>query len=259
MSAAVNRLSRLTNSFLFPLCEIQIFISYDIISNSPLDRYNCLWNPANEALTGPSLPYFAIGGPVPPLVSGNNSKKSLSSSSWGGMDAGQNMLYPIQCIDGCVHSEAGGQLLSYLQSLPPKYPFIDAAGQTIRCPVGDAVSSPSFGLSAYFDYIIHTVPPFANECNWEQKLSTCYMRSFQLSASLRGMKDAPTTITTALLGSGTRGISIDNAALVAAKSCKDYSASKVAAGDQKNCIIHFVLRDEEHSNTLAHHLSTQLL
>ena len=104
---------------------------------------------------GTIQPYFPLGGPVPPLPKKGH---TLSSSRWGGMEAGENMLYGVQVLDGVIHDEAGIDLQKYLQSLPEKYPFADKVGQRIRCPIGDAVVSPTFGsLRKYFGQIIHTV------------------------------------------------------------------------------------------------------
>ena len=87
------------------------------------------------------------------------------------MEAGENMMYGVQVLDGCVHDECGTALLTYLKKNVPEK-GVDAVGQIIRCPEGNAVSSPTFGsLVPYFGSIIHTVSPFQSDAEWETKVS----------------------------------------------------------------------------------------
>ena len=67
----------------------------------------CLINPANRSLCGAALPYFPIGGPVPQRPPPGLTN---SVSGWGGLSAGEKMLYPSQTIDGVVHSLGGSKL-----------------------------------------------------------------------------------------------------------------------------------------------------
>jgi hypothetical protein len=148
------QLSQLHSSFHFPSkFSVYIYLSYDLLT-APLKYYDSLINPANESLVGTRFPYFPKGGPVPPLPSHG---RVLSSAKWGGMEAGEDMLYPVQVLDGLVHEECGPQLLHFLQSLPEQPPYRDDAGQSIRCPVGTSVVSPSFGTMKNFTgLIVHT-------------------------------------------------------------------------------------------------------
>ena len=118
-------------------------------------KQQALVNPANEFLSGTSnFPYFPRGGQVP-----GGAKKQLEHSkghselgckplhfatSWGGMDAGENMVYPAQAVDGMVHI-AGGKELALACQLVPEH------ARGIRCPVGTPVSTPpgSSRLSAH--------------------------------------------------------------------------------------------------------------
>merc|ERR1740133_931712 len=74
-----------------------------------------LVNPANTALCGTLLPYFPRGGPVPLLPA----DAALRSSSWGGMDAGDGMMYPVQAVDGVVHAHGGCGLRKALTAATP--------------------------------------------------------------------------------------------------------------------------------------------
>jgi O-acetyl-ADP-ribose deacetylase (regulator of RNase III) len=265
-SASSKRLSQLFTSLSLPeqSLSIGVFLSYDILYSAPLSRYAFIINPANEALCGTLQPYFPVGGPVPPPV---RHEKALSSSRWGGMEAGENMLYGVQVLDGCIHDECGPQLLSYLQSLPEREPFTDNAGQRIRCPVGSAITSPTFGsLKGYFDGIIHTVPPFRSDTDWNIKLQSCYVNSFAL-AWPRSLSTR-TSVASVLLGTGCRGIAIDEAAEVAAKACLSF-ARRGHSWNNTACEgvssrageplreLHFVLREEEHCRILTDHLNRE--
>jgi O-acetyl-ADP-ribose deacetylase (regulator of RNase III) len=256
-----SRLSQLFASVRFNRLDIQIHISYDILFSAPLARYDFLVNPANQALCGVRQPYFPIGGPVPPMI---RPDKALSSSHWGGMEAGENMMYGVQVLDGAVHDECGPQLMAYLQSLPSK--GVDAVGQIIRCPEGSAVCSPCFGsLVPYFGRIIHTVAPFQSDPDWERKLESCYRNVFRLAwpspRKVDGQVGTGLTMSTPLLGAGCRGISIENAARVAAKACRenghqliDETGTTVEHNDDVPS-LHFVLREEEHCQALHNYLT----
>ena len=254
-----SRLSQLFASVRFKRMAVQIHISYDILFSAPLPRYDYLINPANEALIGTRQPYFPIGGPVPPMI---RPDKALSSSRWGGMDAGENMMYGVQVLDGCVHDECGPQLLAYLQSLPSQ--GVDASGQTIRCPEGSAICSPSFGsLVPYFGNIIHTVAPFQSDPAWEKKLESCYLNAFGL-AWPPSRQNTGFTVSTPLVGAGCRGITVENAARVAAFACRKYnqlleSTSAAVLQDNEVPSLHFVLREDEHCQTLHNHLTTSAI
>ena len=70
-----------------------------------------LLNPANPSLAGTARPYFPRGGPLPPPPPAG---LETSSRGWGGIDAGEGMLYPAQVVDGLVHAHAGGRLRTAL-------------------------------------------------------------------------------------------------------------------------------------------------
>jgi O-acetyl-ADP-ribose deacetylase (regulator of RNase III) len=222
---------------------------------------------------------------------------SFASSNWGGMDAGQNMMYPVQVLDGCVHAECGPSLLRHLQSRPDQSPFVDSVGQAIKCPIGTAVLSPTFGaLCPYFGNIIHTVAPFQNDLNWEKLLESCYLSCFRLAWKEVKKNDgvlkvegnlehkftslnAASTIATTLIGAGCRGITIDNATRVAACACAIFDKELEQlrnASERDICIaaderrvemedthgsreIHFILREEMDCQLLTDHLKVETM
>lgn len=272
MASTSNRLAHLLQRFSFRGVDVSVYISYDILSNAPIANYDFLLVPANEALVGTRFPYFPVGGPVPYLLSSvaggrGSSVGTMASSRWGGMDKGENMMYPVQCLDGIVHAEAGSGLLTYLQSLPEQHPFRDNAGQIVRCPVGHAVLSPSFGLSTYFSALIHTVPPFSSDENCEVKLLSCYSNSFRLISASDFARKHPVidqkTAATVLLGTGTRGIPIETAARVATRACAEFqpdlSYTDVEKEKGNKINLHFVLRDENECEVLLEQFSSIII
>ena len=78
--------------------KVSVYLAYDILNSAPLQYYDYLINPANESLVGTRFAYFPVGGPVPPVPRDATqvSCSVLSSSHWGGMEAGENMLYSVQ-------------------------------------------------------------------------------------------------------------------------------------------------------------------
>lgn len=89
---------------------------------------------------------------------------------------------------------------------------------------GEAIVTPSFGLSKQTDYIIHTVPPVYNDDDHEKKLKECYVNS--LTAALA---NKCTQIAFPLLGCGNRGFPIRTAYKIAtnvfADFCENYDLS----------------------------------
>jgi len=79
-----------------------------IVKNPPGGFCDVLLNPGNADLVGTELPYFPM--PIKPPA-------GLHTSLWGGMEAGENMFYPTQCIDGQVWMACGSKLSSELSIL----------------------------------------------------------------------------------------------------------------------------------------------
>ena len=138
-------------------CSICKCIS-EVWKDSSSNIIRALINPANTALSGPTLNYFPRGGlnstsksgPVPFLPPPD------LPMSWSGAEAGLDMLYPSQVVDGVVHRLGGVDLKDYLESIPVVGKSKNF--QPLRCNEGDVKLSPGFDLD--FDLIAHTVPPF---------------------------------------------------------------------------------------------------
>ena len=110
---------------------LELCTTPDIVASPPGGPCDCLINPANEKLVGTQLAYFPRGGPCPPPP------PEGVSNAWGGMEAGANMLYPAQSVDGRVHAAGGAVLREALLALP------STRGE--RCPVGSAVLTEAHG------------------------------------------------------------------------------------------------------------------
>ena len=175
-----------------------------------------LLNPANPSLAGTSRPYFPRGGPIPPPPPPGLEK---SSSGWGGLDAGEGMLYPAQVVDGLVHAHAGSKLKQALA-----VPTANADG--VRCGVGAAFITPAFEL-VNFDVISHAPTPFwpadassdfTPFLEWAKQLSACYTSGFAaLRTPWEGSTDPqPIALATPLLGAGAAGAPLEAAAQIAA-------------------------------------------
>ena len=119
-----------------------------------------LINPSNISLTGTSgFPYFPKGGPVPQNYKNDKPTTEWQPlgyvTSWGGMDVGAGMVYPIQTIDGLVTIYGGRRLKAEL--------FVKRA-LSVERESGDCVATGAGGLEVFnFNSIIHSFPPFYDD------------------------------------------------------------------------------------------------
>lgn len=184
--------SNLYNEKNLPIIRVELWVVNDIVTKMP-DIYlgnDTLINPANSTLSGTQLPYFPRGGPLPKGEVGR-------TSMWGGMEAGEGMLYPAQAVDGRVHAEGGEALGAILKQLHGNY-----------CDIGESVVTPATGqlkLKHQFEYVIHTVPPLSCHCPITDSLPETLISSYR--TALRIFIDSPDMWSAAmpLVGSGTCG------------------------------------------------------
>lgn len=176
---------------------------------------SALINPANPDLSGVrQFPYFPRGGPVP-----KTKPESMHAdwqplgyvTSWGGMEVGSGMLYPVSVIDGLVH-QLGGSKLAF------ECKFI----QTWKggCPTGHAVAT-SHGhnnLVRMYPRIIHTSPPFYNDVESFENLKRCYNASFALAFSY----DDVHKVACPLIGAGARGFPYKDAISIASSQVLEW-------------------------------------
>jgi len=201
------------------------------------NQFRVLINPCNPQLSGVSkFPYFPRGGPVPKDYVKGRSKdwQPLGYvSSWGGMDVGSGMMYPVSVVDGLVH-QLGGYKLALECAMAPTVSkqhegrftklwnslFNSDSSDEIKCNVGSAIRTGpgSNVLKQEYDAIIHTVPPFYKYPDKNEKrepneiLKQCYRASLSLVEDEAGS----VVIAAPILGAGARGFPVDVALKIAA-------------------------------------------
>ncbi len=187
-----------------------------IVSNPP-EHNSALVNPANSELIGCiSQPYFPIGGPVPPKI-----PRELRNTSWGGLEVGENMLYASQTVDGHVSELGGHSLRKEVEKLPVLQQVRAVTGgsvRNVRCLDGQAVITVATeGLAHNFKHVIHTVPPFVKDREWQLTLQQCYHSVLDIALS-----SDMEAVACPLLGSGCRGIPQIDAVAAAVEALSTY-------------------------------------
>jgi len=147
---------------------IEVHLVTDIVSSPPGGPCCALINSANSTLSGTKLPYFPMPS-TPPA--------GVRNSQWGGMEAGEQMFYASQVVDGRVSLLGGSELREYCDAITS-----DEAGT--KCPEGATVLTPALGgLRQNFRVIAHTVAPSykrgATHGTWQSSLEACYRESLR--------------------------------------------------------------------------------
>lgn len=198
---------------------LEVWNTTCIVTNFGKVSCSALINPANPDLTGVrQFPYFPRGGPVPKIK-----PRSMHAdwqplgyvTSWGGMEVGSGMLYPVSVVDGLVHNIGGTKL-----ALECK--FI----QTLKggCPTGQAVvtTQGSDSLIRMYPRIIHTSPPFYNDVDSFQSLKQCYSSSLTLAFSFDDVKK----VACPLIGAGARGFPYSDAIAIASSQVLEWQTNE---------------------------------
>lgn len=96
-------------------------------------------------------------------------------------------------VDGAIHRAAGPELLAACRQVAELSP-------RVRCPTGEARSTPAFGLPARF--VVHTVGPVwrGGHASEPELLASCYRSSLILAASLGAVSVAFPAISCGVYG-----------------------------------------------------------
>eukprot|EP01063_Lacrimia_lanifica_P008566 TRINITY_DN15646_c0_g1_i1.p1 TRINITY_DN15646_c0_g1~~TRINITY_DN15646_c0_g1_i1.p1 ORF type:complete len:244 (+),score=2.11 TRINITY_DN15646_c0_g1_i1:402-1133(+) len=193
----------------------EVWISGNIVSRCDADtgalpQRRCLLNPANRSLAGTALPYVRRGGPLPAAAVGQR----FESSRWGGMDAGEGNVYPVQSVDGQVHLKGGNALRARLDAHPTPLEY------------GDVVPTEAAGglWDAGYTSILHAAVPFYAETadglpcpSVVAALQRCYLHAVALASEGVG-PDGDVMLSIPLIGAGTCGFPERVAAAAAARA-----------------------------------------
>jgi len=221
-----------------------------------------LINSANSDLCGAQFPYFPRGGFSEDNPQPKTKEQWQASSQWCGMEAGKDMLYPVQCIDGAVHMYAGKELRAYLQEKHPS-----------GCEVSEAVASPSFGSIPYSYGIVHAVAPTASMNQWRKKLKDTYINALNRAvdvwntrtANIIKGKNETVKIATPFLGTGAKGIGLLEGAKAASAAIaevvhqEEYVPSSFPASDTCSFFtVRFSLIDDAEVASITETMSQSL-
>ena len=240
--------------------------------------------PTNPTLTSTTLfPYFKRGSDpfgwwtlhIPPDNYKNAKLDWEKSSKWGGMEAQENMLYPVQTVDGLVHIHGGLEYHRKLEEIREKInpgkaiKLNDSASQNTSTPF--VLQSPAFGnlksKSGYNNLLHVAVPVYRPErCSDSKALKNCYTETlsevFQLSRfAYEEKQNVPdptsnfnnnenTVIYSPLMGAGCRNWPIDIAAKAAIDSIQEIGENRVFDSFPSSCHIGIVVIDKTISETI---------
>jgi O-acetyl-ADP-ribose deacetylase (regulator of RNase III) len=231
-SGSRNNSSRRTVQIWHTSCIVTSFsdassavLSTAVMANQSMPRMKrYLVNPSNAELTGcRRFPYFPRGGPVPAEPVSSTVHRDWQPlghvSTWGGMEVGTGMLYPVSVVDGLVHQLGGWQLQAELR-------WLQCCNRQ-PCPIGTAVMTTAGAatspLRQHYDAIIHTTPPFYQYSgdNPESQLRLCYESTLALLQH-ECQTQQPVWAAFPLLGAGARGFPPDRAIAVAASATANW-------------------------------------
>ncbi len=145
------------------------------------------------------------------------------------MDAGDQMLYPAQVVDGLVHQLGGTKLRYECKMIRAIYG---------GCPIGSAVST-SHGdakLRREYDRIVHTPPPFYKNNDGDndpvEGLRHCYRAALGMAYSLDGVE----RVACPIIGAGARGFPLEIAINVAASEISMWGSQQSGGGDANETV-----------------------
>lgn len=199
------------SSFSYGNKSVELWTTTCIVTNfGSSSRCRSLINPSNAHLSGTAnLSYFPRGGGPVPHSFDREPTLFQTSSTWGGMEVGKDMLFPASVVDGLVHLHAGRQLQKEIAWL-----LLQRNKATDElCPVGSAVQTTGGNLD--YETILHTTPPFYNDKDSDHKLKQCYHAAL-------GLVTDDQRVASPLLGAGARGFPRDVAITLACSAVSEW-------------------------------------
>lgn len=203
-------------------CVIELWLTPCLVTMPPPNATGLLV-PSNERLCGTQFSHFPRGGPTPtrPVIGDDPSKQRRQrqpkeSQAQCYHASSDEILYPCESVEGVVTELIGPELQNEIQRQLPN--LSDAEEYPVRCPTGSAKRMNCVGsLKQNFHYLVFAVAPFYSHRQWETVLESAYREAFDLSCGV---------LATSLLGAGTRGIPIEEAARVAASTSVEWFINK---------------------------------
>ena len=112
----------------------------------------------------------------------------------------------------------------------------------MRCSTGGVVWSPALGPRSHMFRagILHTVAPYNTDIDRDDKLRRCYSNSLSEAARRSCSGEDESTVTTTLLGTGVKMISVDDSAL-----CLKQSLRRSDEKFTQDLVVELVLQTSE--------------
>ena len=230
---------------------------FDIGRESPSARPRFLVNSGNEYMVGTALPYFPRGGlPRVNNVLGGPGSWQMSTS-WGGMAAGDNMVYPVQTVDGTLATLCP-ELTTWIREHVPHVTWGDTCDDeeqgarlrrlhltraSVRCVTGDCVWTPMFPPEADHGFslgVLHTVAPYDSDPDRDSRLASCFTNCLRMAASRSEVTDF--SVVTSLLGTGVKAIDKAHCAGIL-RGCLDNDDDDTF--NDRECSVELVLQSEQ--------------
>jgi len=223
-------------------CRVELHVLPSIfrLGKTTKSEKRFLINSGNEYLIGANLPYFPRGGlKMYPYNVFFKQEHWQKSSSWGGLSAGSDMLFPVQVLDGEVFQMLGGKNGELKKWIEKNVPSISVHKSTnhlengrhlrdpdklVRCVTGSVVWTPCFPVvshleSTFSNGILHTVAPYNDVPHRDELLKECYTNCLNKAAAM--VKNEPVLLSTVLLGTGLKSIDIKESSRALIRSLLD--------------------------------------
>ena len=236
---------------------------FDIGQVSPNVRPRFLVNSGNEYMVGTALPYFPRGGlPRVNNVLGGPGSWQMSTG-WGGMAAGDGMVYPVQTVDGELSTRCPDLATWISEHVPPvtwdtchednneaqgaRLRRLHLTRASVRCVTGGCVWTPAQGspASVFSLGVLHTVAPYDGDPDRDLRLAQCYTSCLREAASRPEVTSF--SVVTSLLGTGVKGIDRAHCAGIL-RGCLDNIGDDDDTFRYEECSVELVLQSEQTFN-----------